>query len=772
MAPPDREARRQIRQRGAGNRNLANANFGFTFGAPPAAAAPLQPRASARRTPARLTQQPSSRRTPKTLAPRASARKTPVRSEKMGNTPGKMKTPSRLETYFPQGTARRPGRSSSASAVALGSAVQGSSGKLRAIRTPGRPGQQTVATPSVTGKRKRGGALDAVVEAEQELDELGGGSVEGRTPVRRRTGEGVARASTARRRAVQVRNDEREDLDELGGGDEEHMLSSGKRGTEMRAGSVLLRPLLPAQGEPDELESPLISSRRLAREPQAAHNNADGEPAVQNGPGVSEVIDTTNVPRKRGRGRPRKAVFAVEDVERLEAEPDAVSNGVVEDSSRISAKTPARRTFGSEERQEADAESADELTPAESRRKGRAVRGAPKSQTPASMDVADAQSSDDLSPDKPVFSAGRRKSLHERQSQHESGREGESDDELSPEKSEQTAAQRQTTSRPSRDRAQQQRSRLEYSPVEKDRLKATKKTSTEKSLFVGAKPSSDDIESETPPAPSQSRHDSIPPRPANTASTITKPLKRRADAISKPSQPAKRRRSSAAATVPITAYRLSKPSTLEPSVNYPAPRIPILNAIDVLAQVTSEISARLSDNLALQSQRQPSSDARARALLRRKRATVRTFSAHLSDALFGLTEALDAGAALQSRLRAARKEKVALREELLDVRRRRQEVLVRMDQVRAGHARAQKEEGEREALSEGLFDIEVAVQRGRESAGAKGRGEEGPEEGVEGVVRGLVEAGISAKGEGGMLVRVRAVNAFLERAAAVLEGRA
>ncbi|KAJ9644041.1 hypothetical protein H2199_003909 [Coniosporium tulheliwenetii] len=725
MAPPDREARRQMRQRGAGNHNLANANFGFTFGAPSAASAPLQPRASARRTPARLAQQPSSRRTPKPLAPRASARKTPVRSEKAGKTPAKTKTPSRLDTYFPQGTATRPNRSSSASAVAPRSAGQGSSGKLRAIRTPGRAGQQAVATPSVTGKRKRGGALDAVIEAQQEPDELGGGHEERRTPVRRRTGDGVARASTARRRAVQAKSDEQEDLDELGGGDEEHMLSSGRRGTEMRTGSALLRPLPPPQDEPDELESPVIVSRRSARE-SLALNTAAGEHTVENGPNASGVIDAGSIPKKRGRGRPRKAALAVEEAERLEAESKAISNGVVEDLSRISAETPARRTYRSEGRQEADAESADELTPAESRRKGMAVRGARKSQTPASMDHADAQSSDDLSPDKPVLRAGLRKSLQEHQLQHKSDREGESDDELSPERSERRAARRQPASKSSRDRAQDEETGLEHSPVEKDRLKATKRQSAEKSLFVGPKTSSDDVELETSPAPSQSRHDPFPPKPSDAASsTTTKPRKRHADSTSKPSQPAKRRKRSSGATVPITAYRLSKPSTLEPSTDYPTPRIPTLNAVDVLAQVTSEISARLSDNLALQSQRQPSTDPRARGLLRRKRATVRTFSAHLSDALFGLTEALDAGAALQSRLRAARKEKVALREELLDVRRRRQEVLVRMDEVRASHTAAQKEEREREALNEGLFDIEVAVQRGGRVLGRRAGGRRG-----------------------------------------------
>lgn len=397
-------------------------------------------------------------------------------------------------------------------------------------------------------------------------------------------------------------------------------------------------------------------------------------------------------------------------------------------------------------------------------------RGARISRTLASREDADAQSSDELSPNKPAPRTGRRMSLHERELLHGSSQEVETDDELSPRKSAQTAARRATVRMSKDGQAQQADSMVDHSPIEKTLPKVLNK----QSLFVGVTTSSDGIEeNSTSPRP-KSRRDPLSSKSPNSTSVTSNAHKRRAEPPSDSSQPKKRPKRSTGATVPVTVHRLSKPPTLTNDTDHsPAPRIPTLNAIDVLAQVTSEISARLSASLSSQSQRQPSSDVRTRAVLRRKRQTVQAFSAHLSDALFGLAEALDAGAALQSRLRAARKEKVALREELLGVRRRRQEVLVKMDEVRAEHARVQKEEGQRDSLNEGVCGIEVAVQRGRERARALGCEEEGPVEGIEEVVQGLLGAGVSGKGQGrGMLERVRAFNAFLERAAGVLEGRA
>ncbi|KAK0642564.1 hypothetical protein DIS24_g8901 [Lasiodiplodia hormozganensis] len=202
------------------------------------------------------------------------------------------------------------------------------------------------------------------------------------------------------------------------------------------------------------------------------------------------------------------------------------------------------------------------------------------------------------------------------------------------------------------------------------------------------------------------------------------------------------------------------------------PRLPAVNPVDILAQVTTELIARMNDSLIRQAAEVGTSDKPRRAELKRRSGVVQAFSTELADRLFELTEAVDAGEALRVRLKAATKEKVALRSEFLGIRKEREQVALRMDAVRQAHMEAEAKRRRDEELSDALYGIETAVQRGREKAARDGREDEGPEVSPLWEIEDALSNGVSAVGPGGgLLDRVKDFNGFLGRAAGVLEGR-
>ncbi|KAF2436957.1 hypothetical protein EJ08DRAFT_728652 [Tothia fuscella] len=134
-----REERHLMRQRGAGPREMKNANFNFNFGG-----APLPARRSSRKTPTGdLPARPSSRKTPQQLPPRLSARGAPgTRSARQSSGAPNRRSASNTDT-----------------------AVRDANGSLE-----GSAGS-TSKTPNMTGKRKRTSEQLAAVE-EMEQDEL------------------------------------------------------------------------------------------------------------------------------------------------------------------------------------------------------------------------------------------------------------------------------------------------------------------------------------------------------------------------------------------------------------------------------------------------------------------------------------------------------------------------------------------------------------------------------------------------------------------------
>lgn len=162
-----------------------------------------------------------------------------------------------------------------------------------------------------------------------------------------------------------------------------------------------------------------------------------------------------------------------------------------------------------------------------------------------------------------------------------------------------------------------------------------------------------------------------------------------------PDSPNRRPRKEKPGTIPITVHRLSRPQPTDHSsadedilaAANPFPRRSGVNAIDVLSQICRELVAKAAENL-------KSGEAKERGARKRvetrKRKAVEMFGEELDARLFQMTEALDNNYALTIRLRQANKEKVARREELLEIKRLTAEVAIETDEVRARHGRDSK----------------------------------------------------------------------------------
>ncbi|OCK84302.1 hypothetical protein K432DRAFT_320588 [Lepidopterella palustris CBS 459.81] len=256
------------------------------------------------------------------------------------------------------------------------------------------------------------------------------------------------------------------------------------------------------------------------------------------------------------------------------------------------------------------------------------------------------------------------------------------------------------------------------------------------------------------------------------------PAKRTKPTSTKPKKPRQERNGTA---VPITIYRLFQPhkhrsrtardsaEDADADAASTSFRLAGVNGVDVLAQITEEILSNEITSAHEKSQQAP--NAHLRSQFKRKRGVIQLFNASLSDRLFELTEAVDAGSHLKGRLRDKLKEKLRLREEFLSIRKQREELAVRMDEVRAEHKEWVTAKKAKDELNATMFDIESAMQRGREKARKEGREGEGPDVPLEMLLE-TVAKDVVANGGGGLLQNLESFNGVLESAAAVLEGRA
>ncbi|OJJ83827.1 uncharacterized protein ASPGLDRAFT_127563, partial [Aspergillus glaucus CBS 516.65] len=142
---------------------------------------------------------------------------------------------------------------------------------------------------------------------------------------------------------------------------------------------------------------------------------------------------------------------------------------------------------------------------------------------------------------------------------------------------------------------------------------------------------------------------------------------------------------------------------------------------------------------------------------------VEAFGSELEGRLFEMSEMLDSNFVLGVQLRRAKREMMDMRSRLYHVRREREAIAVRMDSVRRRHAEEESGRMARTNINNSLHGLELAVERQRPDDE-----DEAPTSELEYLVRAVGEE-VSSRGDGGVLNRIKAFNAELERAAQWLE---
>ncbi|KAI9682085.1 MAG: hypothetical protein M1817_000139 [Caeruleum heppii] len=272
-----------------------------------------------------------------------------------------------------------------------------------------------------------------------------------------------------------------------------------------------------------------------------------------------------------------------------------------------------------------------------------------------------------------------------------------------------------------------------------------------------------------------------------------------------------RRRASHRDTVSVLVYRHTQPrpaqdepppgSDSDLEVLFAAPtyiKRSSVNAVDVLGQVCRELIEGHVEKL--QRDGRDAMDALAegdgrrrlkiKEEVKRTRRVVEDFGRELEGRCFEMTETLDTAHALQTRLNHASREKARLRDEVLRIRRERDDVAMRTDVARARLEEMETDMENRKTLTTTLSAISLAVQRGMaledpSSSTTTNHDDDQPESSFniplrlhllasELVGRSVGDGGGDGegprKGGGGLLERVRAFNAYLEGVARGLEG--
>ncbi|PMD33829.1 hypothetical protein L207DRAFT_557751 [Hyaloscypha variabilis F] len=280
---------------------------------------------------------------------------------------------------------------------------------------------------------------------------------------------------------------------------------------------------------------------------------------------------------------------------------------------------------------------------------------------------------------------------------------------------------------------------------------------------------SPDLDSpEVPPQPT-SRKQKGKPRPVSSPAKQSHPKQPSAKTKSKTSKKSKIRIGS---PIPVTVHRLSRPLLYDEDelhadiLNAEIPRTKRggVNAVDVLSQICQEIIGVGLDTLEDGWNR--CEDPVLRREYRTKLRAVEAFGDELQTRLLEHTINLDNSYSLERRLRDEQKKKLGLREEILRIRAEREQVALKMDDIRIRHENETKKAQERDTLNTTVHDIELAIDLGKssETDGAEMAGTE--------VLLKRVADQVSNKSDsGGILRQIKEFNAFLERAALVLESR-
>ncbi|KAJ9299228.1 hypothetical protein DTO271G3_2850 [Paecilomyces variotii] len=247
-------------------------------------------------------------------------------------------------------------------------------------------------------------------------------------------------------------------------------------------------------------------------------------------------------------------------------------------------------------------------------------------------------------------------------------------------------------------------------------------------------------------------------------------------------EPTTREKRTRGETVPVTVHRLVNVEALnavpdssgsadeaeESTVKELSGRSGV-NPADVLSQICRETLDKtlttLKNGIANES-----NQAR-RAEWTRKRKAVEAFGAELEGRLFEMSEMLDSNFSLSAQLKKAKRKMADMRSRLLHIRRQREEVALRMDEVRRKHTEEENAKMARNAINHSLHSLELAIDRNKARNDRPSSSDEPTTAGLEFMLRTVAENVSSAApgSQGGLLNQIKSFNAQLERAAKNLE---
>ena len=179
------------------------------------------------------------------------------------------------------------------------------------------------------------------------------------------------------------------------------------------------------------------------------------------------------------------------------------------------------------------------------------------------------------------------------------------------------------------------------------------------------------------------------------------------------------------------------------------------NVADVIAQICRETIETTIERMETEAEKE------SWAIRQRKRSALEAFGADLDNRLFDVSAAAEDRLDLEARVRKLKREKTDLQTRWLEVRSERERTALRCDRLRHEHWENEYSRQDRWSISEAARKAELELdQKSPEE-----------EEALEYLLRSVAEE-VTITGGGGLLNRLKSMNAQLEKIAGMLEGRA
>ncbi|KAG9254853.1 uncharacterized protein F5Z01DRAFT_98842 [Emericellopsis atlantica] len=195
-----------------------------------------------------------------------------------------------------------------------------------------------------------------------------------------------------------------------------------------------------------------------------------------------------------------------------------------------------------------------------------------------------------------------------------------------------------------------------------------------------------------------------------------------------------------------------------------------ISRIEVFANVCSDTIAKAIEKFHRGIQR--TSDPKQKKEFRIKIRALEAYSRSLKVDFMNQITQVNHQYSLQKRVRDAQKERLGLREEIIRLRKEREQVALRMDAVRIKHEDDSKEATYLLHTSSTMRDIDAAVAAGEMAPELPTKAKREAElANLELVIAQVADQACTSSAGGGMLSQIKEFNALLERAAGVLESR-